>query len=137
MAEVALTADGERALKEAENFCWRTNVAIIGPEHVLAGALLVLSQANVEGVPDAGAIEAAVLASQGMADEDLTANVMFGSSARAAINFTAAGLRAAGRSDITALALAIGTTESGEVNPSFFDALGTTRPELLAALVPP
>src|SRR5206468_1482283 len=84
VSEIALTADGERALKEAENFCWRTNVAIVAPEHLLAGALLVLGIAGHPGAPSAEQLEAAVLASQGHGSEELSNSVMFGSGARMA-----------------------------------------------------
>ena len=129
MSEVALTADGERALKEAENYCWRTNVAIVAPEHLLAGALLVLSTAGHPGTPAAEQLEAAVLASQGSGSEELSNSVM--------LNYVAAGVRQAGATDVTALAVAAGTIESGEVNPMFFSALKTTRAALLEALLPP
>jgi hypothetical protein len=135
VSEVALTADGERALKEAENYCWRTNVAIVAPEHLLAGALLVLTSAAYPGAPTAEELEAAVLASQGSGSEELSNSVMFGSGARMALNFVAAGVRESGGTEVTALAVAEGTIGSGEVNPTFFGALGTTKRELLEALI--
>ena len=132
--EVQLTADGERALEEAQRYCGRMNVAIIGPEHLLAGALLVLGQAGLSNLPAPEALEAALMASQGSGTEPLAANMMFGSAAREAINFTAGGVRGAGGTNITAFAIAAGTIASGEVGPMFFGALGTTREALLAAL---
>jgi hypothetical protein len=132
--EIALTPDGERALAEAQRYCGRMHVAIMGPEHLLAGALLVLGQSGHPGVPAPEALEAALMASQGSGTEPLAANVMFGSAAREAINFTAGGVRGAGGTDITALAIAAGTIASGEVGPMFFGALGTTREALLSAL---
>ncbi len=134
MAEVKLTADGERALQEAQNFCLRTNVAIVAPEHVLAGALKVVGESGTASCPGASELEAAVLASQGSSSEPLDANVMFGSAARAAINFVAAGAQNAGTTEITAALLAAGTIESGEVGPMFFSALGVSRQELLASV---
>lgn len=134
-AEVALTSDGERALAEAQSLCQRTNVAIVAPEHLLAGALLaLLTDGNVTGLPERDALEQAVLASQGMSMERLDARVMFGSAAREAINFTAGGVRKAGLTDVTAAAIAAGTVVSGEVGPMFFSSLGTTRDALLEIL---
>ena len=129
-----LTADGERALQEAQNFCLRTNVAIVAPEHLLAGALAVVGESGAASCPSANELEAAVLASQGGSSEPLDANVMFGSAARAAINFVAAGAQNAGTTDITAALLAAGTIESGEVSPMFFGTLGRSKQELLASL---
>lgn len=134
MSEVTLSPDGERALKEAENACWRSNVAILGPEHLLGGALLVMIEAREIGAPSAEQVEAAMLASQGMGSEALDKNVMFGSAARAAINFTAAAVRNEGGSVIDARALVIGTVASDEVNPMFLTSLGMTRMELLQAV---
>lgn len=132
--EVTLSADGERALAEAQNLCFRMNVAIVAPEHLLAGALLVLGASGFEGVPSPEALEAALLSSQGSGSEPLDANVMFGSAAREAINYTAAGVRRAGYTQITAATLAAGAIASGEVGPMFFAALNTTREGLLATL---
>ena len=132
--EVHLTADGERALEEAQRYCGRMNVAIIGPEQVLAGALFVLGQTGHNNLPGREVLDAALLASQGSGMEPLSAKMMFGSGAREAINFVAGGVRRSGSTEITALALAAGTIASGEVGPRFFGALGTTREALLAAL---
>jgi hypothetical protein len=121
-------------LKEAENYCWRTNVAIVAPEHLLAGALLVLATAGHPGVPSAEQLEAAVVASQGSGSEELNSNVMFGSGARMALNYVVAGVRQAGGTEVNALLMAAGTIDSGEVNPMFYSALGTTRAALLEAL---
>ncbi|MBI2765969.1 MAG: hypothetical protein HYX53_08680 [Chloroflexi bacterium] len=134
MAEVSLTEEGGRVLREAEQFCWRTNVAIVAPEHLLAGALLVLSQAGRPGLPPPETLEAALLDAQGSGDTELTSNVMFGSAAREAINGTALAVRQAGGTLIDARILAMGVIASGEVTPMFFGALGTTRQELMAAL---
>lgn len=134
MSEITLSADGERALKEAESACWRANVAIVAPEHLLGGALLVMLGAGEIAVPSAEQVEAAMLASQGMGSEALDKNVMFGSAARAAINFTAAAVRNEGGNVIDARALVIGTIASDEVNPMFFGTLGMTRLDLLQAV---
>jgi hypothetical protein len=134
MTEVVLSADGEQTLREAQNLCARTNVAIVGPEHLLAGALLVLNASGAPGLPGNGTIEAAIIASQGQGTDPIAENVMFGSSAREAINGTAGAIREAGGTQITALRLAVGTIESDEVNPMFYSALGTTKAELLDAL---
>ena len=132
--EVRLTEDGERALKEAQNFCWRHHVAIVAAEHVLAGALVVAQQNGLGGLPTRENIEAAVIACIGTGTEQLTDNVMFGSSARDVINDTARRLREANGTDLDAITLARGVTESGEVGPRFFSALGIDRQNLLALL---
>jgi hypothetical protein len=134
MSEVTPSPDGERTLREAQNLCYRTNVAIVAPEHVLAGALLVLSQTGAEALPDTATIESAIVMSQGQGSERISESVLFGSAARAAINGTAGAIREAGGTQITALLLAVGTIESGEVNPMFYSALVTTKAELLDAL---
>lgn len=132
--EVRLTADGERALKEAQNFCWRHHVAIVAAEHVLAGALVVAQQHGLRGLPTRENIEAAVVQSIGAGSEPLTDNVMFGSQAREVINSTAGGLRATGGIELTAAILALGAIASGEVNPTFYHALGLTKAELTALI---
>jgi hypothetical protein len=132
--EVTLSAESGRALQEAENFCWRTNVGIVAPEHVLAGCLKVLNAAGVAGLPSDEAVEGAFLMAQGMSEDALTQNVMFGSAAREAINFTARLVREAGGGEIDPLTLAYGVIQSGEVGPMFFSALGVAKGELLASL---
>jgi len=134
VTEVKLTHDGERALAEAQNFCWRTNVGIVAPEHVLGGALLVLGAAGVEGVPSADTIREALLAVQGVGETQLQGNVMFGSAAREAINLVAQAVVQGGGTDIGALELALGTIASDEVNPMFYASLGVAKTELVAAL---
>ena len=134
MAEIGLTADGERALAEAQAYCQRTNVAIVAPEHLLAGALRVLGDGGAGGLPSPAELDAAVLASQGSSEDRLDANVMFGSAAREAINFTAAGVGRAGGTDINAALIAAGTIASGEIGPMFYAALGLTKEELLGRL---
>ena len=134
MADVSLSESGARALREAENYCWRTNVAIVAPEHLLAGCLAVLAAAGAEGLPSHEALESALLMAQGMSDEALTQNVMFGSAARDAITFTAHLVREAGGGEIDPRTLAYGIIQSGELGPMFFNALGTTKQDVLAAL---
>ena len=136
-AEVRLTDDGERALKEAQNFCWRHHVGIVGAEHVLAGALVVAQQQGQKGVPTRENIEAAVVACVGAGSEALTQDVMFGSQAREVINDTARRLRESGGTDLDARTLAAGTVASGEVIPMFYSALGIPRADLLALLTAP
>lgn len=134
MSEVTLSADGERTLREAQNLCYRMNVAIVAPEHLLAGALTVLNTAGIAGLPGIPAIEAAVMLAQGQGSGQLAENVMFGSAAREAINMIAGAVRETGGTQISALALAAGTIASGEVNPMFYESLGITRASLLAAI---
>jgi hypothetical protein len=131
---VTLSEAAARALQEAENYCWRSNVAIVAPEHLLAGCLKVLNAAGVPGLPSDDDLESALLMAQGMSEDALTQNVMFGSAAREAINFTARLVREAGGGEIDPLTLAYGVIQSGEVGPMFFSALGATKAELLAAL---
>lgn len=135
--EVALTEDGERALREAQNFCWRHHVAIVAAEHVLAGALVVAQQNGLRGLPTRENIEAAVVARIGTGSEQFSENVMFGSAARDVLNETARRLRESGGTRLDALTLARGAVESGEVGPMFYSALGLTKSELLALLAEP
>ena len=132
--EIVLTEDGTRALREAENFCWRHHVAIVAAEHILAGALVVAREQGVGGLPTRENIEGAVVACVGAGSDQFTDNVMFGSAARAVISETARRLGEAGGTEITAIVLARGAMESGEVGPMFYNALGATKVDLLAAL---
>lgn len=132
--EVSLSESGARALREAENFCWRMNVGIVAPEHLLAGCLKVLNEEGVTGLPAEAALESALRMAQGMSEDELTQNVMFGSAAREAVNFTAALVRQAGGGEIDPRTLAYGILQSGELGPMFFMALGTTKQTVLAAL---
>ncbi|MCC7365676.1 MAG: hypothetical protein IT303_15030 [Dehalococcoidia bacterium] len=134
--EMSLTEDGALALQEAQRFCGRANVAIVAAEHVLAGALLVLGTARYPAIPSREALEGALMLAQGGSDEPLETQVMFGSAAREAINATAYAVRQAGGRRIDARLLAAGIIESGEVSPMFFSALGTSKGELLDALMP-
>lgn len=130
MTELRLTADGERALREAENFCWRMNVAIEAPEHLLAGALVVLEEEGVAGLPARELVEAALEHIVGRGTTSLTDNVMPGPSARAALNHAVRAVREAGHATIDARAIAIGVIDSGELHPMFVGALGTTADAL-------
>lgn len=96
MAEVSLSPDAGRALREAENYCWRANVGIVAPERLLAGCIQVLNAAGFPGLPADEQVEQALLMAQGMSEDALTQNVMFGSTARDAVNFTARLVREAG-----------------------------------------
>lgn len=132
--EITLAESTSRAMQEAENFCWRANVGIVAPEHLLAGCLKVLNASGHPGLPTDEQLESALLMAQGMSDETLTQNVMFGSAAREAINFTARLVGEAGGGEIDPLTLAYGIIRSGELNPMFFSALGTTKAAMVAVL---
>ncbi len=135
--QITLTQDAERAFREAENLCWRTNTGIVAPEHLLAGCLRVLNTAGFPGLPADERVEQALLMTQGMSEDALTQNVMFGSAAREAVNFTARLVREAGGGEIDPLTLAYGVIQSSEVGPMFFSALGATKAVLLASLASP
>ena len=134
VAEIRLSDDGNRALAEAQSFCRRANVAIVSAEHLLAGALLVLSESGAEGIPDRTALEAALMLAQGAGSDAFSERVMFGSAAREAINSTAGTVRQGGGSIIGPRELALGTVDSGNVSPMFFTALGMARERLRTAL---
>jgi hypothetical protein len=131
VAELRLTPDGERALREAEKACYAMNVAIQGAEHLLVGALLVLRNNGVVGVPEPEALQQGLMMIHGTGDETLTANVMAGSGFRTALNETARATAARGETDIDAAVIVRGVIESGEVNPMFYSAAGTTKESLL------
>ncbi|MFN0095874.1 MAG: hypothetical protein ACKVVT_14000 [Dehalococcoidia bacterium] len=133
MSEVTLGPDAGRALQEAENFCWRANVAIVAADHVLAGAMVVLA-GQIAGLPSRESLEAALLMAHGSGSDKLTQNVMFGSSARDAVSTVARWAREAGLTEINARMLALGVLASGEVGPMFFSAAGVTKDELRTAL---
>ena len=137
MAEVSLSPDAGCALQEAENYCWRANVGIVAPEHLLAGCIRVLNAAGFPGLPSDEQVEQALLMAQGMSEDALTQNVMFGSAARDAVNFTARLVREAGGGEIDTLTLAYGIIQSGELGPMLFSAMGTTKAELVEALTNP
>jgi hypothetical protein len=131
VAEVDLDETGQRALREAENFCWRGNVAILAPEHLLAGALVVLANHGVRGLPSTEQLEAGLAAIHGTGTDTLKDNVMWGSGARTALNATAGAIRQAGGDTIDARIIAIGAIATGEVNPMFYGSAGTSREELI------
>jgi hypothetical protein len=132
VAELRLTPDAERALREAERLCYAMNVAIEAAEHLLSGALLVLHEAGVVGAPDPGALRAGLESIHGSGDSALTQQVMPGSAFRAALNDTARQAIAGGLTDIDARVLVWGVIQSGEINPMFYAAAGTTKEALLA-----
>ena len=134
MAELQLTEDGERTLRESEGLCLSMNVSIQQAEHLLGGALIVLSDGGVETVPDKAAVERAVEAIHGRGIERPSENVMPGPGMRQALNMTAAAVAQAGGTVINALTIAMGTVVSGEVNPMFYMSLGMSREELETAL---
>ncbi len=132
MAEqVRLTRDGQRALREAENLCWRTNVAIEAPEHLLAGALLALGDSGTTGLPDRARIEEALLLVCGAGSEPLHDRIVPSPTARAALDHAVRRVLEAGSSELGAREIARGVIESGEVNPLFYSGLGIDRRTLL------
>jgi hypothetical protein len=104
----------------------------VAAEHLLAGALVAVGAAA--GVPDQHTLEKALMVAQGAGDSPLANQVMFGSAARDAINSTAATVRNAGGRTIDARTVALGTIDSGEVSPMFYEAIGVDRSALRAAL---
>ncbi len=134
MAEIGLDESGMRALREAGNFCWRANVAILAPEHLLAGALLVLGNGGVDGLPSKAQLEQGLTTIHGVGSDTLTDNVKWGSGARAALNAMAGAVTQAGGDTIDARLIAIGSIATDEVNPMFYGAIGTTREGLLRVL---
>jgi len=131
---LSLSEDAALALREAENFCWRANVAILASEHILAGALVVLGRSGAAGLPGEDAVTTALAAIHGTGSAPLTDNVMWGSNARDALNRALGDLVEAGTTLVDARALALGLIASGEVNPAFYGAAGTTKQAVVAAL---
>lgn len=134
MPELRLTEDGERTLRESEGLCWSMNVSIQQAEHLLGGALIVLSAGGIETVPGKTAVEQAVEAIHGRGTERPSENVMPGPGMRQALNMTAGAVAQAGGTNINALTIAMGTVVSGEVNPMFYMSLGMSREDLETAL---
>lgn len=134
MAEIRLTADGERALRESEKLCYATNIAIQAPEHLLAAALIVLADDGTSGLPTRADLEAGVLGVHGRGDTTLNTQVMWGSAVREALNLTAASVASAGGTEIDARIIALGIIESGEVNPMFFAGARTSKDALRRTL---
>jgi hypothetical protein len=133
-ARVQLLDDAKRALREAENFCLRANVAILAPEHLLAGALLILGRGG-RPCPGQEALEAALASTVGTGSLTLTDNVMFGSGAKAAVEAALTAAAGRGQEIVGALDIAMGVIASGEVNPMFYAALDTDADALLLRLV--
>lgn len=135
--ELTLAPDAARALREAQGLCFRTNCAIVAPEHLLAACLLILRAAGASALPEPATIQQALIATQGIGEDPLDRDVIFGSAAREAISRAAAAARAAGASTISARDLALALVESGECSPMFFASLGVPRAALAAALQQP
>ena len=134
MAEVRLSADGERALAEGEHLAAGLNVAIEGVEFLLAGALSVLREEGRPHLPDPHALEHALRAVHGEGSTPLSDRVMPAPTLRQALNMTAGALRREGGTTIDALIIARGMIASGEVNPAFYEALGVSSEELAGRL---
>ena len=134
MAEVRLSADGERALAEGEHLAAGLNVAIEGVEFLLAGALSVLREEGRPHLPDPHALEHALRAVHGEGSTPLSDRVMPAPTLRQALNMTAGALRREGGTTIDALVIARGMIASGEVNPAFYEALGVSSEELAGRL---
>lgn len=132
--ELTLAADAAQALREAQALCYRTNCAIVAPEHLLAACLLRLRAAGADALPSPDAIEQALIFTQGLGEDPLDRDVIFGSAAREALNRAAAAARRAGQSVITARDLALALVESGECSPMFFASLGVSRQALGSAI---
>ncbi len=131
--ELSLTAAGNRALREAENLCQRMDIQILAAEHLLAGALAAASVER-DGLPGLDALVAAAESIHGRGMEPNDSNVMWGSSAREALNATVARLRADGVTSVSARLIALGVVASGEVNPEFYAGLGMTKRDLVLLL---
>ena len=134
MAEVRLSADGERALAEGEHLAAALNVAIEGVEFLLAGALSVLREEGRPHLPDPHTLEHALRAVHGEGSTPLSDRVMPAPTLRQALNMTAGALRREGGTTIDALIIARGMIASGEVNPAFYEALGVGSGELAGRL---
>lgn len=121
-------------MREAENFCWQANVAILASEHLLAGALLVLGRSGIGGLPGEDALRAGLAAIHGTGSEPLTDNVMWGSNARDALEQALASLVEGGGNVVDARTIARGLVASGEINPAFYAAAGTTKATVVSVL---
>jgi hypothetical protein len=134
VADVTLAADVERIFEETDALCRWLNVAIIALEHVLAVTLMALQDAGCEGLPDGDNFVQAAVTIHGMSEEPLGTTVMWGSAAREAMSATVRATNAEGASVIDAKRFALGIITSGELHPGFFEASGTTRDEVVAAV---
>ena len=133
MAELSLGPDAERALQGAEALCRATNVSIIAAEHLLAAAI-DMSRPDVPDLPEVGTLVSAAAGVHGTGMEQDGKQVMWGSSAREALNSTVRKLQASGVTVVSARHIALGVMSSGEVNPAFYDGLGISRAELVKRL---
>ncbi len=134
MAEIKLSADGERALAEGERLATGLNIAIEAVEFLLVGALNVLRETGWPNLPTGEALEGALRSVHGEGSTDLTDRVMPGPSLRQALNMTAGAVRREGGTTIDALIIAHGMIASGEINPAFYQAFGTSQDELATLL---
>lgn len=133
MAELALAEDGERTLRGAEELCKAANVSILAAEHLLAAALQNAAEL-VSGLPDAEALAAAAHEVHGSGMTALDSQVMWGSSAREALNSTVGAVRSQGITVVSSRHIAVGVIQSGEVNPAFYTSLGVSKADLLTLL---
>jgi len=78
MQGVSLSPEAERIFQVADTLCFRLGLAIVTPEHVLAAALIILSETGVTGLPSAEALIEAAVAVHGSSDEPLANDVMWG-----------------------------------------------------------
>ena len=134
MAEITLSADGERALAEGERLAVSLNIGIETVEFLLAGALNVLREAGWPSLPSGEVLEGALRSVHSEGTTPLMEKVMAGPSLRQALNMTAGAVRREGGTTIDALIIAHGMIASGEVNPAFYDSLGTTNDALAQLL---
>ncbi len=134
MAEVTLSADGQQALTEGERLAVSLNISIESVEFLLAGALSVLNEGGRDDLPERQALQDALRAVHGEGSTPLTDRVMAAPNLREALNMTAGEVRRAGGTVIDAATIARGMIASGEVNPAFYEALGTTGRELAGLL---
>lgn len=128
-----LADDAKRALREAENFCWRANVGIVSAEHLLAGCLVQMAKDGQGGYP-LERLEAALAPLHPPGMTELGNTVMFGSAARDAMTAAVRDARSAGITRLDARGLALGVVRSGEVHPMFYGTLGVGRDALISEL---
>ena len=134
MSRVGLDDDARLALFAGERFCRDANVAILVPEHLLAGALLVLHHRGVAGLPGAGELESALALVVGTGADVPADEVSLGPAVQAVLASVAGAAAEAGRDTLSARDLAVAVILAGEAVPMFYGAMGTTRDGLLAAL---
>jgi len=134
MQGVSLSPEAERIFQVADTLCYRLGLAIVTPEHVLAAALIILSETGVTGLPSAEALIEATVTVHGSSDEPLANDVMWGSAARDALSATVRDAAASGTAIIDPRAFVLGVLNSGHANPGFLAAAGTTGEGIRAAL---